>query len=177
MRALLALFGALVLACGTGPLQSQPMATVAASPTSAASGWPSVSSLRAALATAGYQLFKDTTDDGQTRWTGEDPRTAPIEILGGDKDPAKLAVVIARDASRSADLDAVLAFFSDADRKVVAELVTTARNGADHADAFEAVDLSKPISLGLARVFWAPPDSGAKDEMTVFLEPDARAFP
>jgi hypothetical protein len=136
-------------------------------------GWPTVGRARAALTAAGYQLFRDITDDNQVRWTGQDPRTAPIEILGEDTAPAKLAISGVPMAGTGRDLDAVLALFPQPDREKVIGLLAPTREAAASAGPFDGVERTVALSNGLARTSWFS-EQGA---IVVFLEPGSGAYP
>jgi hypothetical protein len=147
--------------------------TPAVSPSAMVAGWPTVGRARAALTAAGYQLFRDITDDNQVRWTGQDPRTAPIEILGEDTAPAKLAISGVPMAGTGRDLDAVLALFPQPDREKVIGLLAPTREAAASAGPFDGVERTVALSNGLARTSWF----SEQGTIVVFLEPGSGAYP
>lgn len=129
---------------------------------------------RAALTASGYQLFKDTTGDGQTRWTGNDPRSAPIEILGEDEDPAKLTVTMKREEAPSQPLLDVLELLGPGDRAIVLRHVGSVATRALSLDQATETDT---LALGYLDATWVGPTSDFAGAIYVEMKPDARAYP
>lgn len=151
------------------PVASSPSSAPAAAPTAdIIDGWPTVAQSRDRLTAAGYQLFQDTTGDGQNRWTGADPRTSPIEILGDDAQPAKLSVEFDWRTADLADLEAMLALMAPADRVTIVDLVQESLSQAADGQFSDG----STATLQHGRV-----DVDAFDDGTVFilLYPDASA--
>jgi hypothetical protein len=65
-----------------------------AAASAAAIHWPTVREARTALTAAGHDLVLDTSEPANPRWTGPDPLSSRIDIVGEDTDPAVLTLTI-----------------------------------------------------------------------------------
>ena len=147
----------------------QPTSSAKPSPASVKT-WPTVLALREALTADGYELFRDVTNNGYIRWTGEDPNTAPIEILGKDDAVAEVAVTVDVEPGHDTHLEAVLAYFPAPHGDRAKEALQAVRDAIPTASPYEMVVETRDVEGGRIKV------SGTADEelgktITVFFTP------
>ena len=147
---------------GSVPPAEQP--STAAASLSIIEGWPTVAQAVERLQADGYELVNDVAATGENRWTGPNPDTAPIEILGDEDAPATFAYV--GEISEAPDISAaedVIAMLPQADRLVVVDtIIATLTDVAAGTYAPRFADLShgevqvSPYEDGVYYVFLVP---------------------
>lgn len=127
-------------------------------------GWPTVEQAVAYVKAEGYNLVNDTAGSGESRWTGPDPRSSPIEILGALDNPAKIAVVMEVGSTDTTALEAVLTMFSEADKQTILGAQVTALE--DLYVSGESAEVTQPLEHGEVEV-----SAFFGDDMFTFLRP------